>query len=245
MNALAQRERVPARIAKGELEGKMKCRVWKKLHPEESKRFDQVYELMSKHPSLPLPEAFGVLQSGLSVEDFLARRARSLKKVEVKEARGAVSAEATDAWIAAHQKEKTELAFVLAERTLVDVLTAIEPVSFTLEKGGRLEKLQVVLIARRAEWEKRASALPRDPKLTQKPSPVSRQPERRPVSDPRPFLELLGKPLQVVLRNGVTLEATLRNVGPFDLLLEAEGEQLFVPLHAIVRWTAKDAAPPP
>ena len=34
---------MPYRIARGDLEGKMKCRIWKKLHAEEAKRFDQAF----------------------------------------------------------------------------------------------------------------------------------------------------------------------------------------------------------
>ena len=87
MSGSTDRERVPARIAKGELDGKMKARVWKKLHREEAERFHQAYELMGKNPGLGLQEAFGVLQSGLSVDEFLKRRARTKKKEEVKVAK--------------------------------------------------------------------------------------------------------------------------------------------------------------
>ena len=73
-------------------------------------------------------------------------------------------------------------------------------------------------------------------KLAQKPLPVARQPARRPVSDPRPFLEHVGKTLSVLTRNGLTLKLPLLAVGPFDLLLGATGEELFVPLHGIVKW---------
>src|SRR5215472_13500766 len=64
ITALAARERVPARIAKGELEGKMRARVWRKLHAEEAKRFDEAYRLMGQHAGLDLAEAFGLMQSG-------------------------------------------------------------------------------------------------------------------------------------------------------------------------------------
>ncbi|MGZ6139432.1 MAG: hypothetical protein ACXWLA_02110, partial [Myxococcaceae bacterium] len=74
--ALAARERVPARIATGELEGKMRARIWRKLHAEEARRFDQAYSLMGQHAGLDLAEAFGLLQSGLTLEQFRARQAR-------------------------------------------------------------------------------------------------------------------------------------------------------------------------
>jgi hypothetical protein len=55
ITALAAKERVPARIAKGELEGKMRARVWRKLHAEEAKRFDQAYALMAQHAGSTSP----------------------------------------------------------------------------------------------------------------------------------------------------------------------------------------------
>lgn len=239
INALARRERVPARIAKGELEGKMKCRIWKKLHAEEARRFDQAYTLMEKTPGLELAEAFGVNQAGVSVEEFRERRARVKKKEEVKVARTSVDPAPIDKFLQDLVATKAELTLVLGERTVVDVITAVEPVAFQLEKSGRLEKLQVVALCRRSLWEKQGPHFERDAKLAQKPLPVARQPARRPVSDPRPFMEHAGKPLAFLLRNGLKLELPLRGVGPFDVLLGTEGEELFVPLHGIVKWEPK------
>lgn len=236
IQALAQRERVPARIAKGELEGKMKCRVWRKLHPEEARRFDHVYELMGRHPGLALADAFGVVQSGLSVDEFLARRARVKRKEAVKEARHSVSPVAIDGFVQSLIDEKAELSVVLADRTLLDVLVQVERVSFTFERHGQLEKLGVVVLARRTLWDRVSPGLERDPKLSQKPAAIARQPEKRPVSDPRLFEPYRGKPIELFLRNGLQLKRTLREFGPFDLLLGNDDEQLFVPLHAIVRW---------
>ncbi|MHB8877899.1 MAG: hypothetical protein ACYC8T_29750 [Myxococcaceae bacterium] len=241
--ALAKKERVPARIAKGDLEGKMKCRIWKKLHAEESKRFDQAYDLMGQHPSLELADAFGALQSGLKVEDFLARKSRTQKKAAVKEARGAVTASEVDGFIAQLIADKTELSVVLAERTLLDVLKGVERVAFELEKQGRLEKLQVVLMCRRSLWESLAPDIGRDPKLSQKPLPIARQPEKRPVSDPRPFAEHVGKVIHLTLRNGLELRRRLACYGPFDIILGDAGEELFVPLHAIAQWEPEPGAP--
>ncbi len=233
---LARKERVPFRIARGELEGKMKCRIWKKLHAEEAKRFDQAFTLMEQHPSLEITEAFGVVQSGLSVEDFMARRARAKRRDEVKKARGSVDGTAIDALINSFIEAKTELCLVLGERTVLDVITAVQPVSFECERSGRIEKLQLVVLATRQTWDEIANAVERDPKLAQKPTPVARQPSRRPVSDPRPLLEHLGKPVKFVLRNGITVTQPLVAVGPFDALLGAEKSPLFVPLHAMLSW---------
>ena len=216
----------------------MKVRIWRKLHKEEATRFDQAYALMEKFPTLPLAEAFGCVQSGMTIEEFLQRRARVKKKEEVKVARTAVNGEAIDAFIGGFIASKEELAFVLAERTLLDSIVEAQPVSFRLDKSGRLEKLQVVTLARKATWEKWLSQLEREPKLSQKPTQVARQPARRPVSDPRPFLEHVGQTVKLLLRNGLTLSFPLRAVGPFDVLCgPADDEVFFVPLHAVVEWS--------
>jgi hypothetical protein len=238
IQALAVRERVPARIAKGELEGKMKCRIWRKLHAEEAKRFDQVYELMGKTPGLSLGDAFGVIQSGMTVAEFMARKERTQRKAAIKQARGEVDNVAVAEYLGGLTTAKTELAVVLAERTVLDTLVSEEPIAFTFERTGRLEKLQVVLLTRRADWDKLLPSLERDPKLTQKPASVARQPDKRPYSDPRPFLPQVGQLVRLVLRNGITLKMTLQKAGRFDLLLGEPGTELFVPLHAILRFEA-------
>ncbi len=245
IQALAQRERVPARIAKGELEGKMKCRIWRKLHAEEARRFDQVYELMGQNPGLSLGDAFGVLQSGMTVQEFMARKERTQRKAAIKQARGEVDNEAIAAFLSERMSTKTEMAVVLAERTVLDTLATDEPIAFTFERSGRLEKLQVVLLARRADWEKLLPSLERDAKLTQKPSSVARQPDKRPFSDPRPFLPQVGQQVRMVLRNGITLKMPLLKAGRFDLLLGEPGSELFVPLHAILRFEAQSEASAP
>jgi sRNA-binding regulator protein Hfq len=238
--ALATKEHVPARIAKGELEGKMKCRVWRKLHAEEAKRFDQVYALMSQNPGLSLPDGFGVLQSGLSVADFLARKERTQRKAAVKQARGEVDDTSVSAFINGLLESKTELAVVLGERTVLDTLSTVEPISLLLTRSGRMEKLQVVMITRRSDWELLTPQLERDPKLAQKPANVARQPDKRPFSDPRPFLNHQGERVRLTLRNGIQLEAVLRVVGRFDLIVGEDGHEVFVPLHALVRFSPAD-----
>lgn len=217
----------------------MKVRIWRKLHKEEAARFDLAYALMEKHPTLPLAEAFGCVQSGMPIEEFLQRRARVKKKEEVKVARTAVNGEAIEGFVGGFIATQEPLAFVLAERTLLDAIVEALPVSFRLEKSGRIEKLQVVTMTKKAVWEKWLSQLEREPKLAQKPAQVARQPARRPVSDPRPFLEHVGKTVKLVLRNGLTFTFPLRAVGPFDLLCgPSEDEVFFVPLHAIVEWSS-------
>nr|WP_239577557.1 hypothetical protein [Archangium primigenium] len=238
--ALATKEHVPARIAKGELEGKMKCRIWRKLHAEEAKRFDQVYALMTQNPGLSLPDGFGVLQSGLTVAEFLARKERTQRKAAVKTARGEVDDTAVSAFIQERMEGKTELSVVLGERTVLDTLASVEPISFVLGRSGRQEKLQVVLLTRRSDWEQLMPHLERDPKLTQKPASVARQPDKRPFSDPRPFLVHQGKLVRLTLRNGIQLVMRLRVVGRFDLIVGEDGHEVFVPLHALVRFAAEE-----
>jgi len=245
ITALAARERVPARIAKGELEGKMRARVWRKLHQEEAKRFDEAYRLMGQHSGLDLAEAFGLMQSGLTLEQFRTRQARTRAKATVKEARSAVSATQVDGWLQGAAAEKVPLAFVLADRTLLDVLLATHPVAFVLERSGRVEKLAVCAVARRATWDVLLPRLARDARLAQKPVPVAREPDRRPHSDPRPFLPAVGQRVRLVLRNGFSLEEPLTSVGPYDLVLGAESSEVLVPLHALLSWetVGEEAAP--
>lgn len=247
--ALAKKEHVPYRIARGDLEGKMKCRVWRKLHAEEAKRFDQAYLLMEQHPELGLPDAFALVQSGMSMDELQQRRVRTQKKAAVKEARGSVAGDAVDKYLSALIAEKAEVAVVLGDRTLVDVLVQSEPIAFKLERSGRLEKLQVVLMARRALWDPLGPTLERDQKLAQKPLPIVRQPERRPFSDPRAFMPQVGQEVGLTLRNGIRLKQPLVAVGPFDLLVGQPGNEIFIPLHGIARRAEQESgageAPPP
>lgn len=214
----------------------MKARVWRKLHPEEAKRFDQVYALMGQHPELEFEDAFGVLQSGLSPQEFLERKTKSQKKTQVRQARSSVPGDAIEAFVRRLIEEEAQLSVVLGERTLTDVLRSVEPVAFNFERNGRIEKLQVILISTQQTWEKLLPAIERDPELSKKPLAVVRQPERRPVSDPRPFLEQAGKKLTIALRNGLKLTERVRAAGPFDLILGEENRELFLPLHSIVKW---------
>ncbi len=234
--ALARKERVPNRIAKGELDGKMKCRIWKKLHAEEAKRFDQAWILLEATPGLDLADAFGIVQSGMSVEEFRIRRARAKRRDAIKEARTTVSPEVIDNFIAACISEKRELALVLGERTVLDTLVAVAPVSLTGERSGPHEKIQLVVLSRKSTWDSLFPALEREPRLSQKPATVARQPARRPVSDPRSFFPHVGQQVIVQLRNGIKLEMPLLGVGPYDVLLGEPANECFVPLHAMLSW---------
>ncbi|PZR11511.1 MAG: hypothetical protein DI536_17335 [Archangium gephyra] len=214
----------------------MKCRIWKKLHAEEARRFDQAWTLLEKTPGLDLADAFGIVQSGMSVEEFRARRARARRREAIKEARANVAPEAIDGFIDRLIADKAELAVVMGERTALDVLTAVAPVSFNGERGGKIEKLHVVAMSRKSTWDALIPKLERDPKLSQKPATVARQPARRPVSDPRAFLDHVGEAISIQLRNGMKLSLPLIAVGPFDVLLGTPGDEVFVPLHAMISW---------
>jgi hypothetical protein len=214
----------------------MKARIWRKLHQEEARRFDQAYALLEKHPELDLADAFGVVQSGRSVDEFKARKERGKIKAGIKEARHGMPGTAVEDWLRAHIEAKTELSFVLGDRTLVDRLMENLPVAFVLERQGRLEKLQVVVISPRESWDRLSPTLDREPRLTRKPVAVQRQPDRRPVADPRLFVPHEGARLRLELRNGLRVEDSLLAAGPYDLLMGKPAEALFIPLHALLRW---------
>jgi len=216
----------------------MKCRIWRKLHAEEARNFATVYDLLEKHPSLSLADGFGMLQSGLSYEDFQMRRARMQRKAVVKQARHAIDNSPVAAWFELQLTTEAPLCVVLAERTVMDTLVAEEPTALQLARAGRVEKLQVVALARASVWEPLLPTLKRDPRLAQRPVPVARQPDQRPFSDPRGFLERVGQTLRLQLRNGLALEAPLLAVGGFDLVLGDEAAEVLVPLHALLRWEA-------
>jgi hypothetical protein len=192
---------------------------------------------MESNPALGFEDAFGVLQSGLAPAQFLERKAKTQKKTAVKQARSTASNEAVDAFLKSLIDQQAELSVVLDERTLEDELQAVERVAFLFKRSGRREKLQVLVLARREVWERTSASVSRDPQLTQRPAPIIRQPERRAVSDPRPFTEQVGRAVELVLRNGLTLRQRLRAVGPYDLVVGDEQSELLVPLHAIVRWS--------
>lgn len=236
IQALARKERVPLRIARGELEGKMRCRIWRKLHAEEARRFDDAYRLVAQHPEVSLPDAFGVMQAGIPVAEFLARKKRTRKRDDVKQGRLACSNEGIESLWQQWRVSRQELAVVMADKTFRDSILSIEPMDFEFQRSGIFSKLQVVVVTAKETWERHVAHLPRDSKLAKKPAAVARLPERRPVFDPRVFLPHLNTNISVVLRNGILLTAPLLSVGSFDLILGTPGAEWWVPLHAMVEW---------
>ena len=233
---LARREKVPTRIAKGELQGQMKCRIWRKLHPEESQSFVQAYAIIDQNPGLSLPDAFGILQSGLTREEFEARKSRTTKKGMVRQARVSVSDQEIHQLLNRWIGEAVPLAVVLSERTFIDQLVSHQPIACQWARSGRVEKLITVLISPQRTWKALSSTIERDPKLAQKPAAVSRHPEKRPFSDPRPFLEAIGQHVRVLLRNGIQLSLPLYRVGAFDLVLGVSDAEVLIPIHALIDW---------
>src|SRR5690606_9723313 len=160
-----------------------------------------------------------MLQSGLSDADFQVRRARMKRKTMVKQARNATDNAPVASWFELQQTTGAPLCLVLAERTVMDTLVAEEGTALQLARAGRLEKLQVVAMARASVWEPLLPTLKRDQRLAQRPAAVARQPDQRPYSDPRGFIQRVGQTLRLQLRNGLQLEAPLLAVGGFDLIL--------------------------
>jgi hypothetical protein len=218
----------------------MKCRIWKRLHPKEAEYFESAYKILGEYPHLSLNDAFGLLQSNMTVDELTKRKARIKKKDELRFARASVSSLEIDAWLKVLMENQEELSFVLAESTLRDKIRGLSPLELELEKTGLIEKLHIVAIARHKTWEQIISQFSRDLKLTQKPSPVPRQPTQRAVGDPRPFLSHRGKTLELFLRNGINLELPLVAAGPFDLLLGNPDNEVLVPLHALLGWNPLD-----
>jgi hypothetical protein len=244
VDALARSERVPARIARGALEGRMPCKIWRKLHAEEARRFDEAYALLAQHPGLGLQEAFGLAQAGITLEEWKERREKAGKKQAVRSARAGLSNEAIASWFAAAVAKAGPLWVMEADRAREDVLTAEAPVELTFSGAGRLEKLRVLLLGPVDAWRALEPTLAREAGLAARPAPLHRQPEKRPVTDARPLSPHVGAPVQLLLRNGWRLSLPLRAVGPFDLLVGSAEEPLLVPLHGLVGW-APGGAPPP
>jgi hypothetical protein len=214
----------------------MKCRIWRKLHAVEAQRFSQAYELMEKMPGIELADAFGIVQSGKTPEQFLARKARVHQKQAIHLARSKIDRSLADGLFQKYIVARAELSVVLGTQTLLDILVREEPIALELERHGRVEKIQIVLITSRARWEELLPKIPRDSRLSKKPLPVAREPERRPVADPRPFLQLVGRTIELQLRNGIRISEPLLGIGPFDLILGTSGAEILIPLHAVVSW---------
>jgi sRNA-binding regulator protein Hfq len=222
----------------------MPCKVWRKKHAEEARRFDEAYALLERHPELGLQEAFGLAQAGIPLEEWKARREKASRKQAVKSARAQVANDAVAAWFADAIRSAMPLTVVDAEGARPDTLVAEATVELTFANARKVEKLRVVLLGASAAWEQLAPALERDPGLAARPAPLHRQPDKRPISDARPFLAHVGRPVQVLLRNGLRLAFPLAAVGPFDLLLQAGEHRLLVPLHALVAWAPAESPLP-
>lgn len=235
--ALAKREQVPARIARGELEGKMLARIWKKLHPTKAKRFQEAWTLMEANPGVELAYAMESVDGNLPLKEVIARHARVTLKRDVKAARSAVSPDEVDAFVASLIERQAECTVVLSERTFSDVATKVEPVFLEFARSGRMEKLHICVLSEVESWKRLGDAAERDVALMRNPTHVARQPNKRPVSDARPLLPLVGTVVGLELRNGLRFKLPLQKVGPYDVIVGDEVSKLLVPLHALLSWT--------
>ena len=233
------------RIARGELAGKMKCRIWKKLHPESAKRFSQAYDFLSKHPELSLAEAVSAAESEMPIDQFLARHKTKEDKRRVAAARTEIPQAPIDAFLQEFIDRGEELAFVLGKPVRRGRLSAVKPTLFILEGDERLRKIDVVLLTTAKHWATIASTLPRNSELAARPPPVPLEPSQRQVHDARPMIAAVGQQIQVALRNGLVVADELQAAGPYDVLLGRGETTLLVPLHAMLSWNVATPPAPP
>ena len=180
---------------------------------------------------LAIETALSLVASGQDAATFMAKKPRTL----VHEARRAVSTGAVESYLARLIADRAELEVTLGSRTVVDVLTEDGRTEFRFARLGLVKKMDVIAFQPRSATPKVAAART-DPALAASPTPVPELPEARPASDPRPFMPHVGRVIEIELRNGDTFRFPLVAVGSFDLLLGGPGNELFVPLHALVRW---------
>jgi hypothetical protein len=233
--ALARRERVPLRIARGEIEGGMPSHRWRKLHPDEAHRFERVYELIEKFPSLTLDGALSLVATGKDPAEYLARKARPSPKAQLLEGRRAISNAPVAAYLRRLIAERVEVSVAAGARVFEDVLLEDLPTQFRFEREGAVNKIEVVSMAARTAMSGYAPSNV-DPVLEVHPVRIRDAPEARPVADPRPLAALIGQTVELSLRHGFSYRLPLVAAGAFDLLLGVPGQELLVPLHAILRW---------
>ncbi|MFN0061995.1 MAG: hypothetical protein ACKVPX_05715 [Myxococcaceae bacterium] len=208
----------------------MKARIWRKLHSTEARRFDQAHALVAKHTTLTLADAFAVISSERPPEALLAKKARLQARSLVDDARAQLDATAVDTLTKRWIEDATLLAVVLQQRTWLDTLVRARPSTLSLRDNGRVEKLRVLAMTP----SHNVGDLPSIPReRPTRPVAVPKEPERRPVWDPRPFEPWVGHTVRGTLRNGMRLYENLLAVGPFDIVLGTEGREWWVPLHAL------------
>ncbi|MFB1482972.1 hypothetical protein [Corallococcus sp. RDP092CA] len=174
------------------------------------------------------------------MQDFQQQTATAVwkerRRLDIRTAREEVSPAAIDTFVQNLINSQATVVGLMRDRTLVDNLQETRPLAFRFRLNGRIEKLELLLLAKHSAWRTMGMAHVHLPELAKGGQRAKATPARRPVADPRPFLPSIGKPLVLVLRNGMVLHLPLLTVGPFDLLLGWSGNEVLVHLHAITFW---------
>lgn len=240
---LAQRARVPQRIARGELLYGMTCEAWRQLNTEEAARFDRSYALFESATNITIEHAIDLEQRGVTPESLSAHLAerdaaaqRREKDRQLRAARQIVPDTAVHEFRRNLIAKKTRLAVVLCDRVLADRLTHVEGLSLRFAEAGDVPALDVVALGALKAWEELRPLATFDKHLLASPSPVHPQPSRRIAADPRPFLVHVGQRLTLTLRNGIIVPVRVTAVGPYDLIVGDEPDRILVPLHALAAW---------
>ncbi|NVJ27332.1 hypothetical protein HUW62_39565 [Myxococcus sp. AM011] len=185
------------------------------------------------------PDAFRLMQL---MRDFQKQTATAVwkerRRLDIRTAREEVSPAAIEAFVQHLIDSQAAVVGLMRDRTLVDNLQETHPLAFRFGLNGRIEKLEFLLLAKHSAWRNMGMAHVHLPELAKGGHRAKAAPARRPVADPRPFLPSVGKPLVLVLRDGMVLHLPLLAVGPFDLLLGWPGNEVLVHLHAITFWEA-------
>ncbi len=185
------------------------------------------------------PDAFRLLPLMRNFQKQTATAVwKERRRLDIRTAREEVSPAAIDTFIQHLIDSQASVVGLMRDRTLVDNLQECRPLAFRFGLNGRIEKLELLLLAKHSAWRTMEMAHVHLPELAKGGHRAKAAPARRPVADPRPFLPSIGKPLVLVLRDGMVIHLPLLAVGPFDLLLGWPGNEVLVHLHAIIFWEA-------
>jgi hypothetical protein len=215
----------------------MTCREWRNREPEEANRYSRAYDVVAKFPGVHLDTALSLVATGQDPAEYLARKSKPSPKASVLASRRAVSNAEVAAFLQRLVANRVQVSVTLASSTFTDVLIEDLPTEFRFERSGPTEKLQIVTMTE-SSVASQYSPTKIDPQLAAQPAPISPAPTSRPVNDPRLFQPHIDETIGVILRNGATYQLRLVAVGPYDLLLGKAGQELFVPLHALMSWEA-------
>ncbi|AEI65372.1 hypothetical protein [Corallococcus macrosporus] len=189
-------------------------------------------------PTWP-PDAFRLMKLMRNLQEQIATAVwKECRRLDIRTAREEVSPAAINAFVQHLINSQATVVGFMRGRTLVDNLQDTHPLAFRFRFNGRIEKLEFLLLAKHSAWCHMGMAHTHLSELAKEGRRAKAAPARRPIADPRPFLSSVGKPLVLVLRDGMVLHLPLLAVGPFDLLLGLPGNEVLVHLHAITFWEA-------